>query len=99
VLRLEEQFIAVERAVQQKRFEAQVERKKHQLQVNEMDETMSRRRIETANVQDVKLALVNHLPAIAGSLQIKELNITQDTVARLGQALSGLLKGGTTSHV
>jgi hypothetical protein len=91
VLHLEEQVIAVERTVQEKRFLAEKERKEHQVRVNEMDEIMSRRRIETNNVEDVKLALVNHLPEIAGALQIKELNITDDTLGRLGRALAGLL--------
>jgi hypothetical protein len=91
VFRLEEQVIAAERAVQEKRFEADKERKEHQVRVSEMDEIMSRRRIETTNVEDVKLALVNNLPAIAGALQIKELNITDDTLGRLGRALTDLL--------
>jgi flotillin len=91
VLRLEQQVVAVERAVQEKRFKVETERKEHQVRVNEMDEVMSRRRIETSNTEDVKLALVNNLAAIAGALQIKELNITEDTVARLGRALSELL--------
>jgi flotillin len=91
ILRLEQQVVAVEREVEEERFEAEAESKKHDVELGEMDETMARRRIETANAADLALALVNHLPAIAGALQIKELNLTEDTVTCLGRALSELL--------
>jgi len=91
VLRLEEQVIAVEREVQKERAAAEVVRKEHQVRLSEMDDSLARRRIETANGADAALALVNLLPAVAGALDIKELNITEDTVGRLGRALSELL--------
>jgi hypothetical protein len=81
----------VEREVHQERFEAEAESKKHQVELSELDDTMARRRIETANEADATLALVNHLPAVAAALQIKELNITEDTVARLGRSLSEMV--------
>lgn len=46
------------------------------------------RGIETA---DVAHAPGQDMPAIKGALQLKELNITENTAARLGQALPGLL--------
>lgn len=91
VLRLDQQVITVQREVQQERFEAEAEIKKHQIELAELDDMLARRRIETTNVADPMLALVNHLPAIAGALKINELNITEDTVARLGRTLSELM--------
>jgi hypothetical protein len=92
VLRLDQQVIAVQREVQEQRFEAETEIKKHQVALGEMDDALARRRVETANLADAMLALVNHLPAVAGALKVNELNITEDTVSQLGRALAGLLK-------
>jgi len=91
VLQLERRVIAVERQVQEERFGVEAERKEHQVQLDALDDTMARRRIETANGADAALALVNQLPAIAGALRINELNLTEDTVARLGRGLSEFL--------
>jgi hypothetical protein len=91
--RLEEQLLAVQHEVWKKQFIADTERKQHQVRLSEMDDSVTRRRIDTANQADAALALIRHLPAIAGALRVRELNITEDAVARLGRSLSDLLTG------
>ncbi len=94
LLQLDQQVVNLEREVQNDRFQLETERKKQQVSLAEMDDALARRRIETANTADATLAFVNHLPVVAASLGFKELNITEDTVGRLGRALSGLLGKG-----
>jgi flotillin len=95
VLLFEQEIIALQRDVQNERFKAETESKKQQVNLGEMEDALAKRRIETANGADVTLAFVNHLPAVASALQLKELHITEDTVTRLGRTLSELLTQGT----
>ena len=63
----------------------------HQVKLREMDDTMTRNRIETANQANAMLAFINQMPAVAQALQIKELNIGEDTLSRISHTLTGLL--------
>jgi hypothetical protein len=97
VLRLEVQVVAAARKVQQARAVVETELKQHQAKIDEVNDTMVRRGIDTGNRADAALALVKQLPSIASSLNIKELNITEDAVAGAARALTAYLKKPTTA--
>lgn len=90
-LRLEQGLLAVEQEVQMRRFAVESEQSEHRAKLGAVDDSLTRRRTETANLESPTLALVKNLPATMGGLKIHELNIGDDTLRRLAAGISGLI--------
>ncbi len=89
--KLERERIAVERDVQADRFTFETAQKEHQAKVGGIEDRVTRQRIETANTESAALSLVKALPEIASALQVKELNIRDDTLARMAGEVTRLI--------
>lgn len=86
----EKDLVASERALHDARAALETTQRQHVAALGLIDDDLKRRQIETANAENPTLALVKALPAVAGSLQIHELNVGDDLMRRLGRGLAGL---------
>ena len=90
-LRLEEKLNEVERDAQEKRFALETDRSKHTAALAAAADETDRRKIETANLADARLAFIKELPAALGSLAVQELNLGDNMLARLADAARDVL--------
>ena len=93
-LRLEDELLAVERAVQTRRFAVEAEQREHRVKLGTLDDDLVRRRTETANMENATLALVKNLPLAVSSLKVNELNLGDDAMRQMINGISGLIARG-----
>lgn len=80
---LERERIALERDVQAERFLFETAQKEQHARMSGIDNELGKQRIATENTKNAALSLVESLPTIASCFQVKELNIRDDTLARM----------------
>lgn len=90
-LRVDERLSIVEREVQEALFAVEGSRRRHDNAIDEIRNAMERRRAETANLADPVLALIKRLPEALSSLSPNQLNIGDDTLARVAGQIINLL--------
>ncbi len=90
-LRLEEKLNEVEREAQEKRFALETDRSTHTAALAAAADDTDRRKIETANLADARLAFIKALPTALGSLAVQELNLGDNMLARLADAARDVL--------
>ena len=90
-LRLEEKLNEVERDTQEKRFALETDRSTHTAALAATADDTDRRKIETANLADARLAFIKELPTALGSLAVQELNLGDNMLARLADAARDVL--------
>jgi len=83
-LELEAALIEAEKPVARERFAAEGGRKDQEKRLAEVDDSIQRRRVETANSRDKVLEAIKALPAAAAALKIGEINVREGTLAELG---------------
>jgi flotillin len=93
-LRLEDELLSVERAVQTRRFAFEAEQRKHRVKLGTLDDDLVRRRTETANMENATLALVKNLHLAVSGLKVNELNLGDDAMRQMINSLSGLIARG-----
>jgi hypothetical protein len=93
-LRLEDELLAVERAVQTRRFAVEAEQREHRVKLGTLDDDLVRRRTETANMENATLALVKNLPLAVSGLKVNELNLGDDAMRQMINGISGLIARG-----
>jgi Membrane protease subunits, stomatin/prohibitin homologs len=98
-LRIEERLNNVEREVQEAQFALQSSRREHENSLDEIQDAITRRGIETANRADPLLAFITQMPEALASFAPNQLNIGDDTLLRMGSRLIGLLRKSENSSV
>ncbi|MCH8296095.1 hypothetical protein IH992_33880 [Candidatus Poribacteria bacterium] len=88
---LQHETLEVERPLHEARLAIEAEKKTHEVQIGQLDLELEKEQIVTANAEDAIHLLYNKLPEIAGALRINEVNLGQDILIRILDALRQVL--------
>jgi hypothetical protein len=92
-LRLEQQreLVVREETLHAAQAALETERQRHKSTLAEIEDVSRRRQIETANMEDPRLAVVRQMPAALGALKVNELNLSEISVRSLVRGLKTAL--------
>jgi hypothetical protein len=93
-LRLDQQreLVVREESLHAAQAALETERQRHKSALAEIEDVSRRREIETANMEDPRLALVRQMPTALGALKMNELNISEVSLRALLRGLRSALK-------
>jgi hypothetical protein len=91
IWKISEKLNEVEREAREKRFALETDRSRHTAALTAAADETDRRKIETANLADARLAFIKELPTALGSLAVQELNLGDNMLARLADAARDVL--------
>ena len=93
-LRLDQQreLVMCEESLHAAQAALETERQRHKSALAEIEDVSRRREIETANMEDPRLALVRQMPAALGALKVNELNLSEVSLRALVRGLRSALK-------